>query len=109
MWWRFRKNRLAVVSAIILIGFYGLFVFAEFLGTGDPARVSQEYHYLRPQPVRFFDNGRFRLHMNGIEGYTGTKTSKKNTVRIQMSDIQSGSSPVDTRTSSSGWCHSIAT
>ena len=77
MWWRFRKNRLAVASAIILIGFYGLFVFAEFLGTGDPARVSQEYHYLRPQPVRFFDNGRFRLHINGIEGYRDENFKKE--------------------------------
>ena len=77
MWWRFRKNRLAVGSAIILLGFYGLFIFAEFLGTGEPSRVSQEYHYLRPQPVRFFDEGTFRLHMNGIEGYRDENFKKE--------------------------------
>ena len=49
--------------------FYFVSAFAEFLGVGDPALASREYHYLRPQPVRFFDDGKLFLHVNGVRGF----------------------------------------
>ncbi|MDE2715613.1 MAG: ABC transporter permease [Chloroflexota bacterium] len=71
MWWRFRKHKPAVASGIILALFYLLFPFAEFLGMGDPARISESYHYLGPRPIRFFDEGSFRLHVNGLGTFPG--------------------------------------
>ncbi len=77
MWWRFKRHRLAVVSAIILIGFYMVAAFAEFLATADPAYHTEKFHYLRPQPIRFFDEGRFRPHVNGLKGFRDPDTFKK--------------------------------
>lgn len=71
MWWRFRKHKPAVASGIILAIFYLLFPFAEFLGIGDPYRISESYHLLGPRPIRFFDEGSFRLHVNGVDTYAG--------------------------------------
>lgn len=69
MWWRFRKRKPAVVSGVILALFYLLFPFAEFLGSGDPYRISESYHYLGPRPIRFFDEGSFRPHVNGVSAF----------------------------------------
>ena len=77
MWWRFKKHRLAVVSAIILAGFYLVAAFAEFLATSDPAYHTAEFHYLRPQAIRFFDEGEFRPHVNGLEGFRDPDTFQK--------------------------------
>jgi len=77
MWWRFRKHKPAIVSALILGIFYLLFPLAEFLGTGDPAQISEPYHYLRPQVIRFFDGGSFSPHVNGLRPYRDPMTFQK--------------------------------
>ena len=69
MWWRFKKHKPAIISGIILSFFYLIFPFAEFVGTGDPALSSQSHHLLRPQPLRFFDEGSFSPHVNRLEGF----------------------------------------
>ena len=69
MWWRFKKHKPALVSVVILALFYLVSAFAEFLGMGDPALASSEYHYLRPQSLRFFDDGKFFPHVNGVRGF----------------------------------------
>ena len=77
MWWRFRKHKPAVFSGVLLAVFYLMFPLAEFLGTGDPARISEGYHLLRPQPIRFFDGGSFRPHVNGLESYRDPQTFQR--------------------------------
>ena len=77
MWWRFRKHKPAVFSGVLLAVFYLMFPLAEFLGTGDPARISEAYHLLRPQPIRFFDGGSFRPHVNGLESYRDPQTFQR--------------------------------
>ena len=39
MWWRFRKHKVAVASALVVIGFYLVVVGADFLAYADPERV----------------------------------------------------------------------
>ena len=77
MWWRFRKHKPAVISGLVLAFFYLLFPFAEFLGTGDPAEIAESYHLLRPQAIRFFDEGSFRPHVNGLEPYRDQRTFQR--------------------------------
>ena len=36
MWWRFREHRLAVVAGVLLIIFYFIALFAEFIAYSDP-------------------------------------------------------------------------
>ncbi|MGQ9555610.1 MAG: ABC transporter permease [Anaerolineae bacterium] len=62
MWWRFRKHRLALVSAAVLGVLYVLVIFAEFFAPYDPIRADKSFIYAPPQPIRFVDSqGHFHL------------------------------------------------
>jgi len=70
MWWRFRKHKVAMASAIILILFYVVALFAEFVSPYDPNATIQsaalEFNraakFVPPQVPSFFDNeGNFSL------------------------------------------------
>ena len=74
MWWRFRKHKMAMYSAVILVIFYILFPLAEFVGIGDPAKLDTDYHYLRPQALKW--DG-LSPYVTGIEGYRDKVTFKK--------------------------------
>ena len=77
MWWRFIRHRPAIASSIILLIFYAVAVVAEFMGTGDPSFATHRFHLLRPQPIRWFDNGSFSPHVNGLKGFRDPTTLKK--------------------------------
>ena len=77
MWWRFRRHKPAMVSAVVLAFFYMIFPTAEFLGVGDPAKTATAFHFLRPQPIRILDDGRFSPHVNVLEGFRDPVTFKK--------------------------------
>ena len=90
MWWRFRKHKPAVFSGVLLAVFYLMFPLAEFLGTGDPARISESYHLLRPQAIRFFDGASFRPHVNGLESYRDPQTFQRKYERLPDVKIDVG-------------------
>lgn len=61
MWWKFRKHKLAVASAIFLILAYLATIFAGFVAPYDPATRSRNL-YAPPQGIHFFDEtGQFHL------------------------------------------------
>ncbi len=68
MWWRFRKHRLALLSAIIIILFYTVALFADFLAYSDPFDTEAERSFMPPQPIHFFDEGRFSPYVTAIKG-----------------------------------------
>lgn len=55
-WWRFRRHKLAVASGVIVILFYLLAGFADFLATMDPHDTDARRTYAPPQAIRFFDD-----------------------------------------------------
>jgi peptide/nickel transport system permease protein len=61
-WWRFKKNRLAVVGAVIVIGFYVICgLFAEFFAPYSLSHLS-DYLEAPPQQLQFIDQaGNFHL------------------------------------------------
>lgn len=65
---------MAMYSGVILLIFYILFPLAEFVGIGDPAELNTDYHYLRPQALKWDGMTPYVL---GIEGYRDKKTFKK--------------------------------
>ena len=77
MWWRFRKHKLAIAATVIVGIFYITFPLAEFLGFGDPAATATKFHLLRPQPLRFFADGGFRPHINGLESFRDPETFRR--------------------------------
>ena len=62
IWWRFRKHKMAMVSAGILAILYITTLFCEFIATYDPNRYEAELTYAPPQRIHFIDEaGNFHL------------------------------------------------
>jgi len=55
-WWRFRRHRLAVVSGVVVVLFYLIAAFADFLATMDPHDTEARRTYAPPQAIHFFDD-----------------------------------------------------
>jgi len=62
MWWRFRKHKMAMAGSIVVVLFYLIAIFCEFVAPYDPHEFSARYVYAPPQKIHFFDEeGRFHL------------------------------------------------
>lgn len=59
IWWRFRRHKLAVWSAVVLLLFYLCVPFAEVIAPYDPNVRNSQYLYAPPQSVHLFHEGRF--------------------------------------------------
>ena len=76
VWWRFRKNKLAVVSAVVLIIFYAVVFFPDFFATLPPHETSAKQAFIPPQRIAFFRDGYF-MSVPAVEG-------KRNKVTLRM-------------------------
>jgi peptide/nickel transport system permease protein len=74
IWWRFRKHRLAVASLVLVILFYAMAGFADFLAVADPHASDARRGYIPPQAIRLFDDGAFRPHVIGLRGQRDMQT-----------------------------------
>src|SRR5262249_12684967 len=77
MWWRFRKHRLAVASGVVIAGFYLVVLGADFLAYSDPLASEAQRSLMPPQPIRWFDDGRFHPHVYGFKGARDPLTFKR--------------------------------
>ena len=60
MWWRFRRHRMAVISAALLGVFYFVAIFAEFVAPYDPEATFIKYKMAPPTRIHIRDaEGRF--------------------------------------------------
>ncbi|MEM7348866.1 MAG: hypothetical protein AAF485_31945 [Chloroflexota bacterium] len=70
MWWRFRKHKLAMFSALVTILIYMVALFAEFLAPFPADLYKSDFTYAPPQTLRFFqttEEGRvFNLYFISI-------------------------------------------
>ncbi|HEU5475930.1 MAG TPA: ABC transporter permease [Actinophytocola sp.] len=67
IWWRFRKHKLAMVGAIVVLLFYLVALFADFLSTSDPHASEGQRSLMPPQQVHWFDGG-FSPHVYAVRG-----------------------------------------
>ncbi|MEM6462897.1 MAG: ABC transporter permease [Pseudomonadota bacterium] len=58
-WWRFKRHRLGLYSAIFLLAFYFIIAFAEFFAPYDLANRHIDHIYAPPQGIHFFEDGEF--------------------------------------------------
>src|SRR2546430_15784088 len=65
MWWRFRKHKLALVSTALVLLFYMVVAFADFLAYADPHASEAQRSLIAPQNLHIFDDGRFGPHVDG--------------------------------------------
>src|SRR3954464_11213719 len=79
MWWRFRKHKLAMIAAVVVLIFYGMVLFAEFLAYADPEASDAQRGLIAPQPVVWFDpdTGSFFPHVPGLVGKRNPQTFKR--------------------------------
>lgn len=76
VWWRFRKNRLAVAAAIVLIVFYVVVFVPAFFATYDPHKTNAKQIFIPPQRIALFKGGYF-LSVPAVEG-------QRNKVTLRM-------------------------
>ncbi len=77
MWWRFRKHTLAKVGALVVIFFYLVALFADFLAYSDPQFVEAQRSLLSPHGIQWMDNGKFAPFAYGLSGTRDPKTFKR--------------------------------
>lgn len=83
MWWKFRKHRLAVFSAIVLIIMYVMAIFAGFISPYEPNRVNANYRFVPPMRISFINGeGNFSLRP-GV--YSLVQERDPETMRISYS------------------------
>jgi peptide/nickel transport system permease protein len=68
MWWRFRKHRLAMVAGVVIIVFYLVVIFAEFVAYADPHDTEAYRKDIPPQPIHLFDGSSFSPHVHAVIG-----------------------------------------
>ena len=59
MWWKFRRHRVAVVSAIVLLAFYASTLVSEFIAPYHLHTRNAKQIYAPPQQLHFFHEGSF--------------------------------------------------
>jgi peptide/nickel transport system permease protein len=77
IWWRFKKHKLAMAGAILVIIYYFVVIFAEFLAYANPLTSEAYRSYMPPQRVHFFYKGRFFPHVYAVEGVRDPVTFKR--------------------------------
>ena len=76
VWWRFRRHKLAMASGGVLMIFYLIVLFPEFIATKDPRRTDAYHPLVSPQRVHLWDGGP-NPFVYGLEG-------KRNPVTLEM-------------------------
>ncbi|HOB16848.1 MAG TPA: ABC transporter permease [Defluviitoga sp.] len=74
IWWRFKKNKLAIVGLIILIILYTLGIFCEFFAPYNPNKLNASYVYAPPQRIRIIRDG--KLVKPYVYGYKTSRDPK---------------------------------
>jgi peptide/nickel transport system permease protein len=76
MWWRFRRHKMAILGAIVLLFLYSIALFWEFLAPYQPHRYDVKYAYAPPQILHFFSEEGFHLrpYVFGLKGARDPET-----------------------------------
>jgi peptide/nickel transport system permease protein len=90
MWWKFRKNRLAVVGLVIGLFFYSLPIFAEFYAPRSAEFFRSEYVFAPPQSLRFIQDGRLAPFVYGLKFERDPRSLKKTWVLDKETRIPVG-------------------
>jgi peptide/nickel transport system permease protein len=83
MWWRFRKHKMALICSVILIVFYFVAVFCEFVAPYDPDQAMIQFKQVPPTAIHIRDaEGRFHSpfvyqHLHAMDPQTLQITYKE--------------------------------
>jgi peptide/nickel transport system permease protein len=68
VWWRFRKNKLAVISTVILLLLGLIVLFPEFFATVDPEQTDARLAFIPVQGIHWLDEGQLKPWVPGVTG-----------------------------------------
>lgn len=77
VWWRFRKNKLAVIAGIVLILFYVVVLIPDFFATQDPEFTEARFAFIPMQSLSLFDE-------TGLHFTAPAVVGKRNPVTLRM-------------------------
>jgi peptide/nickel transport system permease protein len=79
MWWKFRKHRMAVVSAVLIVVLYLLAILADFVAPYDPNETDTEHLFVPARVIRFIGPDGFHLRpfVYGLELHVDDETYRK--------------------------------
>lgn len=75
-WWRFRRHKLAVISLVVVVLFYMVAAFADFLAISDPHATDARRSFIPPQGIHLFDDSGFNPHVYGLKGVRDPRSFK---------------------------------
>lgn len=77
MWWRFRRHRLAMIGGIVVLLFYVVVAFADFLAYASPTATEAERSLMPPQRVYLLDDGSLNPHVYGLDSRRNPQTFQR--------------------------------
>ena len=77
VWWRFRRHRLAVVSALVLAVLYAIVLAPDFVSTHDPEATEARQAFIPIQRLHLFDGWRLAPWVPAVAG-------KRNPTTLRM-------------------------
>ncbi len=80
VWWRFRRHRLALVSAILLSMMYVVVLVPDFFSTQNPEATDARQAFVPIQGLRLFDDGKLDPWVPAIVGKRDPVTLRMNWV-----------------------------
>ncbi len=74
VWWRFKKHRLAMLSAGVLVLFYLVVLSPDFFSTQDPEATDARLAFIPVQHLALFEGLRFRPSVPAVTGHRNPVT-----------------------------------
>ncbi len=74
IWWRFRKNKMAVISLFILVIVFAIILFPDFFANQNSEKTNAREAYIPVQSLHFFKDGKPDLWVDKVEGQRNPKT-----------------------------------
>jgi peptide/nickel transport system permease protein len=77
VWWRFRRHRLAMASAVVLVGLYSIVLFPDFFSTQHPEATEARLAFIPVQRPRVLEGMRWSPWVPAVVG-------KRNPTTLRM-------------------------
>ena len=76
VWWRFKRHKLAMVSAVVLIVIALIALFPDFFSTQQPQKTSARESFMPVQGIHWFSDEGFGPYTYSLQGKRNTNTLK---------------------------------
>jgi peptide/nickel transport system permease protein len=100
VWWRFRKNKLAVASAVVLCLFYVVVLFPDFFAVQDPEATDARSAFMPLRGLALFPDGRWNPSLPALTG-------KRNPTTLRMEWVDDPGRRIGVRLFAQGYRYKV--